>query len=245
MRKILSRLAVIWLWLFTLASLSGTAQVDIFLTPIPNVPFSGTVNMERSRLQPDGSILKLHTSRGIGRDREGRTYHEHRSLVPTSNTTLPPPFSVELYDPQTRVVTFLDPHRHTYMARTVGRPPATEPPNFIASPMGTGLPPSPFTRQEDLGTRLISGVSAHGVRQTQTVPLDISGTSKELVITDEFWYSDELHINLAIQHDDPRTGTDSIVVSQIELSDPDPALFQIPDGYSDMDAAHGKHPLPQ
>jgi len=106
------------------------------------------------------------------------------------------------------------------------------PPAFLdASPTGDSLPQNEFTKKEDLGIRDIEGLSAHGVRESQTIPDESSGRNKEIVITDEYWYSDDLRINLKIKHSDPRTGTVTITVAQITRTEPDLVLFEIPDGY--------------
>src|SRR6202041_2622725 len=59
---------------------------------------------------------------------------------------------------------------------------------------------------EDLGTQVMENVVAHGVRKTRTVPATASGTGKPVIVTDEYWYSDELHLNMLVKHDDPRSG---------------------------------------
>jgi hypothetical protein len=63
---------------FAIAAPCASAQ-EIFVTPIPTVPFSAVVNVERSRVQRDGSILNLKTFRNIGRDSHGRIHNESRS----------------------------------------------------------------------------------------------------------------------------------------------------------------------
>ena len=213
------------------AAITASAQ-DIFVTPIPGVPFSGIVNVERLLIQPDGSIVNLKTIRNIGRDSRGRIHNESRALVPVLDTKRPPVVSIHLYDPQTRVSTMLNPQDRTFRTKTVNRPPETVPPAFLdASPTGDSLPQNEFTKKEDLGIRDIEGLSAHGVRESQTIPDESSGRNKEIVITDEYWYSDDLRINLKIKHSDPRTGTVTITVAQITRTEPDLVLFEIPDGY--------------
>ena len=51
----------------------------------------------------------------------------------------------------------------------------------------------------------MDGFEVHGVRETQTLPAN--GGGKPVVITDEYWYSDYLHINVVMKHIDPRTGS--------------------------------------
>lgn len=209
------------------------ARLDIFVTPVPNAPFSGAVSVERSFVLPDGSVAAFRTIRGIGRDRQGRIFNEARALVPAASNIAPALTGIHLYDPQTRISTLLDPRRRTFRTMTVMQPPATEPPALLyGSPTGNSLPQNSFAREEDLGTRQMQNLPVHGVRETQVIPADKSSTGKEIVITDEYWYSDDLHMNLAIRHNDPRTASVSMGVTQLTLAEPDPALFQIPDGYT-------------
>lgn len=217
---------------------SAQARLDIFVTPIPNAPFSGTIHVDRSTVMRDGSVVRMKTVREIHRDSRGRIYNELRTLVPVASTETPQVISVLLYDPQTRVSTFLNAQKHTFTTTTVNRPPETVPPVFInASPSGGSLPQNEFTREEDLGNREIEGVSVHGIRETQTIPAESSGTGKEILVTDEYWYSADLRINMVIKHNDPRTGSVIMMVTQVTRAEPDPALLQIPEGYVSAQAA--------
>jgi hypothetical protein len=194
-------------WFLVLAIATGSpdalaqARLDVFVTPIPNAPFSGVINVRRSIVQPDGSIAGFKTSRVIGRDSRGRIYNESRRLLPVSNTETPQVVSILLYDPQTRVSTRLFPQQRAFSTSTVDRPPATAPPALLqASPTGNSLPLNEFTKEEDLGTHEIEGLPAHGVREIQTIPADNAGTGSEILISDEYWYSDDLRINLVLKH---------------------------------------------
>jgi len=83
----------------------------------------------------------------------------------------------------------------------------------------------------------MQGLSAHGVRHTQTIPAGTGGSGKDIVVSDEYWYSEDLRINLVLKHNDPRTGPVTMTVTQISRADPDSSLFQIPDGYTGLEAA--------
>ena len=63
----------------------------------------------------------------------------------------------------------------------------------------------------------------------QTIPAQDNG--KPIVVTDEYWYSDDLRINLMIKHNDPRTGSATLTVTQVERTEPDRAMFEIPANY--------------
>jgi hypothetical protein len=184
--------------------------------------------VERSYVRPDGSIVIFKTIREIDRDSRGRIHNESRVFVPVSDTNTPPVVRIHLYDPQTRISTILNPRERTFWTQTVNNPPPTVPPApRYASAIQQGLPQNEFTREEDLGVHEFEGLLAHGFRETQTLP----GTGEETVITDEYWYSDELRINLMIKHSDPRTGTVTLTVTQVARIEPAPSLFEIPDGY--------------
>jgi hypothetical protein len=88
---------------------------------------------------------------------------------------------------------------------------------------------SEFTKEEDLGIHDMEGLPVHEVRETQTIPAENGGTGEEIVITDEYWYSEDLRINLIIKHSDPRTGSVTMTVTQVIRTEPDSARFEIPD----------------
>lgn len=224
--------------LLTLAAVpGGLAQRTggIFITPVPNVPFTGVIKVERTVLRPDGQVESLKSIRDTARDSRGRIYNVLRVLVPADFTGTPPTIRVHLYDPQTRNYTYLYPREHTYVTGTVNHPPAAEPSDLIASPAGNSVPLNQFTKEEDLGTQSIEGITAHGVRETQTLPA--SSTNGAVVLTDEYWYSDDLHMNVMVKHDDPRKGSVTMTLTQATRTDPDPSLFQIPEGYEPADGA--------
>ena len=229
MRKELlpTALRVVVLALFSLGP-KLLAQDDIFVTPIPNAPFSGVIEVQRSIVQQDGTPLNLKTVREIHRDSHGRIYNEYRTLLPVSSNETPPVTRVLLYDPQTRISTTLFPPQHAYSLTTIRRPPATMPPVF-----GSSGAQNEFASEEDLGVRVMFGLGVHGIRYTQTIP---SGSSeKDITVTDEYWYSEDLRINLLLKHNDPRNGAVIMTLTKVERVDPDSSLFQIPDGYTARD----------
>jgi hypothetical protein len=121
-----------------------------------------------------------------------------------------------------------------FSSMTVNQPPLTIPPGFFdASPTGDSVPASQFTKKEDLGVQDIEGLPAHGVRETQTIAGENSG---EVELSDEYWYSNDLRINVTIKHSDPRSGAVVMTVTQIDRAEPNPAFFEIPEGYERLGA---------
>jgi hypothetical protein len=217
----------------------GQNTDGIFLTPVANAPFTGVIAVERTTVRNGAPAVNLKTTREVARDGQGRVYNVFRELVPASEGGAPPIVRIHFYDPQTRSYTYLYPERKVFMTGRVHHPPAAEPADLIASPAGNSAPLNQFTKQEDLGTESIAGVPAHGVRETQTLPAASSGTGNEIVLTDEYWYSDELHINVVVKHNDPRTGSVSMTLTQSTRAEPDPSLFQVPEGYKPMQVESG------
>lgn len=220
--------------LLALASVDPTtlAQAqDIFVTPVPNAPFSATVEVQRSLVEPDEGAVQLKTIRQIARDNRGRIYNETRELLPITSSETPSIRRIRIYDPETRVSTTLDPRNKSYWTMVVNRPPSTVPPALAASPSGNALPARAFSKKEDLGTIQMQGLPVHGVREIQNIPAASSGTGKEVTVTDEYWYSEDLRMNLQMKHNDPRMGSIAMTVTQISRHEPSSALFEIPQGY--------------
>lgn len=204
----------------------------IFVTPIPNAPFSGTVRVDRMDFQPNGNTLQSWSERKIARDNKGRIYNEYRPFVPTTTKTVPDAIVIHLYDPRNRMTEYLYPEQKTYRMMLLNRPPSTDTPDDFASPAAAAAPPSEFTKQEDMGYRTIAGLQVHGVRVTQTLTAAESGTGQEVIVTNEYWYSEALRLNLATKHNDPRSGNVAMTVTQIDRDEPSAALFGVPADYT-------------
>jgi len=230
MRWLFSFLVVIFAAMVMVSGARAQGGPDIFVTPIPNNPFTGKVEVARSTVQKDGSVVKLATAREIGRDSHGRIFNEMRTLVPAGSNNSPEVIGVHIYDPQTRISTMVYDRARIYRRNTVNRPPEMVPPSFLSASSGLNtLPQNQFTREDDLGNKIMDGLPVHGVRQSQTLPAANGG--KDIVITDEYWYSEDLRINLMIKHNDTRKGGVTMSVTQVNRAEPDPARFEIPEGY--------------
>lgn len=223
-------------WILTLAIAAAMIPVaaaqeisDIYVTPIAKAPFSGIVYVQRTIIGRGGSVTNLTATREIGRDHVGRTFEVRRSSVFTSQTTEPAIIRIDLYDPQTSVFTVLFPSNRTFVQRIVDDLPSPLPAFKHASPAENSS--TDYMKDGDLGTREVSGVAARGFRKLKITPADFSGTGKEIVISDEYWYSDDLRIYVMIKHDDPRTGNITMTLGEISRTEPNPVLFEIPSGY--------------
>ena len=205
----------------------------VFVTPIPDAPLLAVVNTQRSQILKDGTTLNQKTLSAIARDGHGRIFNERRPMVPATETATPPILTIHIYDPQTRMNTFIDPQNRLAWQSTLNRPPSALPPEVGSIPLAGTTPASPYVKEEDLGTRKMEGVDVHGIRDTQTIPAE-ANSGKQVTVVDEYWYSDELRLNMLAIHKDPRTGEQTTTVTQVDRREPDPAIFEIPPGYKVM-----------
>jgi hypothetical protein len=221
--------------LFVLAQDAGP-RIGIFVTPVPNAPLSATTVFERKRPLQDGTTESFRSISNIARDSSGRIYNELRQLVPLTFTGTPQLFSSHIYDPATRLNTFLSPaQRIARQSKLPGAEPEWERTPALPSAR-EGLPnKDPLLRQQDLGTQVMEDVTVHGARVTLTVPANLSGTGQPVVVTNEYWYSDDLHLYMLIRHADPRIGEQTVTVTQLKRGEPDPQIFTVPSDYKLVD----------
>ncbi len=206
----------------------------IFVTPVPGAPFSATVDIVSTQVLPNGATVTRTTLNHIARDSAGRIYNERRRMVPITFKGDPPLTSGHIYDPSTRVSIYTDPY--TRLARQTILPPPRDPSANPNQPRVT-----PNTTESDLGNQLVSGVEMKGIRKTRVVPAAVSETGKDVVITDEYWYSPELSIYMLIKHDDARTGTQLVAITNVDRHEPDATHFTVPPNYKLVDET----PLPR
>lgn len=93
----------------------------------------------------------------------------------------------------------------------------------------------PSMQHESLSGKTINGIYAEGVRLTQTYPVGYFGNDRPIVVVHETWTSPDLKIIVLSTSDDPRIGTRTTEVTNVDRSEPDPALFQVPEGYTIRD----------
>lgn len=214
----------------------------VFVTPVPGAPFSGTVEILSKQSMPDGSVYTRRTLNHIARNSLGVIYNERRKLEPPGYPGEPRILSSHIYDPQTRLSTFLVPE--TYIARQMvlsapPQAPANSTPATARAPAN-----AQNLRTRDLGTETVAGLILHGTRKLRTVPASLSGTGHEVTITDDYWYSDDLKVYLVLKHNDPRTGEQIVGIVKVDRREPDPSTFDIPPAYKILDETPVKEHRP-
>jgi hypothetical protein len=199
-------------------SVGGSTWFSIVtIPPVPNAPFSATAVLDSTQALPDGSADTRRTETTIARDSKGRTHNENRYWIDSS---APPRIrDITIVDPVAQTRTTLTPETLEATVRHLPNRPQKD-------------VTAPDVQREDLGVSTVDGLSIRMFRQTKTIPAGAQGNSAPLTITDEYWYSDDLQMNVRIKHQDPRHGTQVVTLTQLNREEPDPKLFEIPTGYS-------------
>lgn len=213
---------------------SGNTQMRVESIAVPsmtNAPFTATVSTTWVRKLEDGSTVTIQNQRTIARDNAGRVYQQRRNLYAQGDSRQTEIRQVEISDPETKEIYYCRPaarncELHDYFPRTA---PAPETP---AGPLNDG---KAFLTREPLGNDTISGVAAIGTRETTTISAGAFGNDQAVSIVKEFWFSPQLGINVIEKRQDPRAGTQTFVVSDISLGEPDRTLFETPADFRIID----------
>ena len=198
----------------------NTEVSGVFVTPVAGIPFSATIAINSEQKLPEGTTEVKRTQALIARDSQGRFRNERRMLVTESFRGTPTLLSVHIFDPVTRLSSFYIPDSGIVRQRILPPQPAGEP-NYPGA--------------EDLGYTTLNGMQAKGVRVTRTIPAQFSGTGQPVQVTDEFWYSEDLHMNILERHLDPRSGEQTVAILSIQREEPPASLFEMPAGYKIVD----------
>src|ERR1700734_1048650 len=117
----------------------------VFVTPVPNEPLTAVAELTSTQTLGDGTTLSKKTFNNIARDSQGRIYNEYRSMVPETSNEEPALLSIHIFDPTTRLNTFLNPGSHLARQSVFDRP---------AADRGAVVPVSrPGLQVQDLGTQ--------------------------------------------------------------------------------------------
>jgi hypothetical protein len=92
---------------------------------------------------------------------------------------------------------------------------------------------------ESLGTQNMNGVNAEGTRITHTIPAGQIGNDQPIKVVFERWYSPELQMVVKSSRSDPRFGTTTYNVTNIQRTEPAASLFSVPSDYTVKEGGPG------
>lgn len=203
-----------------------------------NAPFSAVVVQSFQQTLNDGTNISRENQEIVMRDSAGRIYRGRELKRPFTDRGPFTFFSVT------------DPVKHVQFRCIAASKHCTimqyrEPPNRTRFQDRSRVKDVTF---EELGDSNINGVEVVGERITRLIPEGLAGNDRPFESTEEVWYSKELGLDVEIKRTDPRFGVRKTTLTQLDLAEPDPQLFQIPQGYK-VDQLHHSvgalTPLPQ
>jgi hypothetical protein len=205
---------------------------------VTGAPFSATFSTQTTQALADGNQIQRSTTGSFARDSQGRTRRDMTlpGIGPWAASGKAAPHVVFINDAVAGTQYILEPDSKT--ARQV-QPPQGGRHHGGQRAFGQAGPPpgGQGADQKDvvttsLGTQTINGVQAEGTRYTRTIPAGAIGNQNAIVITSERWYSSELQMVVLSKRSDPRTGETVTQLTNIQRTEPDASLFQVPSNYT-------------
>jgi len=209
---------------------------------VKGAPFSATATSETTSTLQDGSVLHRTSQVSVYRDSQGRSRHEatFTGFGPLAASGAPKTM-VSISDPVAGVHIMLDNENkvaHTSAFHQYGGNGSTTTSETASGFAGrwegrlqkeeaAGL-----LKKESLGTQTINGIVAEGTRTTHTIPAGQIGNEKPLQVVSERWYSADLQIVLKSTRTDPRFGTTTYAVTNIQRTEPAASLFTVPANFT-------------
>lgn len=206
---------------------------------VTGAPYSAVVEQRHTQTLADGTHIDLVSSvTKQFRDAQGRTRLEN--YMTREGATSETPNLIEILDPVTDKRYMLNPHDHTAQSfgMSQGASKAIVTSGELSTPVPvngptirTGESERPEVTHASLGTDSMLGVEVTGSRITSVYPVGSRGNDQPLTIVIETWRSTELRIDMLRKQDDPRSGVVEWRVTQIDRTEPDSSLFQVPSDY--------------
>jgi hypothetical protein len=202
-------------------------------TPVTGAPYSALRTTTRLQTLANGSTITHTNQVKLARDSSGRTYTEE--LPSATETGRGPARSfVRVFDPVSRTATSWS--SNSKQATVVHFPEegqfrGSRGPAAAGDTAGVGRfrgGNNQAANVESLGSKTINGIVVQGTRTTRVIPAGQNGNSEPLTITHETWYSSDLKLEVQRTDTDPRFGTITVEVTNIDRSEPSAALFQAP-----------------
>jgi hypothetical protein len=210
---------------------------------VTGAPFSATFTQTSSQVLAGGNTINRTTAGTIARDNQGRTYFTETitagPLAQNGPTTL-----TFLFDPVAGYSYVLNSQAKTAMRRAIRTHSGSGAPADEASAASAPKPARPGVTETTLTTPPTNwNVNVTGKQITHTIPAGQIGNSAPIVSTSTIWYATDLQTVVYSTHADPRSGTSSYALSNLNTAEPAASLFQVPAGFTVQDAPNfGRRP---
>jgi len=191
-----------WVLFLTIAACSSQALCQDAHDYVPNLPYTAQVVQTYTETEPNGTRMQRQEKLVKMRDSQGRTRIETPGVV-------------NLYVPLQRQFIQLFPGRKTASVETWDVPVPRH-----------GDPNDKNIKRESLPGRTIHGIYCEGTRVVFLIPRD-DGRAAEVGSVEETWVSPDLKIVILDKNSDGTINE----IRELDRSEPDAALFEIPMDY--------------
>jgi hypothetical protein len=211
---------------------------------VKGAPFSATQTTTHEQTLSDGTLIKSTVEVQLWRDAEGRMRAEGKlkssspqqgRVVSVWNPTDGTAISWISGNPSTSFATVihLPESQLNGMVRSLAAAPPPQPGAFARTqqPSAAAAPDSANIHTESLPQDNIAGLDVTGTRTTQVIPAGTADNDRDITVVSETWTSPDLSYTVLQTSSDPRSGKITTELTNIDRSEPDPALFKVPEGY--------------
>ncbi len=213
---------------------------------VKGAPFSATSTSETSQTLQDGTAIHRTSTGALYRDSEGRSRHEMTFTGMGPMAAAGTHKMVTIFDPVAGVHYMLHEDKKVADKMTIhgrgGQPGnAGDAENFHQKMEAREQQEeaSGALKKESLGTQMVNGVNAEGTRITHTIAVGAIGNDKPITVVSERWYSPELQTVVKSSRTDPRFGTTTFSLANIQKAEPPAALFTVPGDYAIREGKRG------
>jgi hypothetical protein len=211
---------------------------------VTGAPFSAMAVSQSTQTLADGNHISRKTQVNLYRDAQGRFRREVTlaGIGPLQASGQPKSF-VMIHDPVAGTGYVLEPDQK--LARKMPGLPGMK-------GLGAGVGPhgafgykefkganEGSVKTESLGTQTLNGVSADGTRYTRTIAAGEIGNEKPITIVSERWYSSDLQLVVKSTRTDPRFGTTTYTLTNLQRAEPAASLFTVPADYTVQEGGPG------
>jgi hypothetical protein len=244
---------------FALLAIAAAAQeqnppgIYVFSSPVmgktvKGVPYSADEITESKQILADGTQISHESKSTVYRDSEGRVRREDPSQIvifdPVSgfSYTLNPVAKTAV---KSLMGTLVDKQKKFVFRTSPKTDPAAQSKEDLdkltaemvaklemasAKLAARGDPPP----KENLGQRVIDGVTANGTLAVETIVAGAIGNDRPISVVTETWVSPELQTTIMRKHTDPRTGEETFRLANVHRGEPASYLFVLPADYREM-----------
>jgi hypothetical protein len=207
---------------------------------VTGAPFSATAQSQTTQILGDGTNIQRKTTSTLYRDSSGRIRREVTlSGFGPLEAAGKPRTVITIGDPVAGVHYMLNPD--TKVAHKMTLPTGGKAGNFeqrmqkhLAKEEASGE-----VKKETLGPEVIDGLKTEHTRITRTIPAGQIGNDKPIQMVVERWYSPDLQMVVKSTRTDPRFGTTTYALSDLQRTEPAAALFTVPSGYTVQEGGPG------